>query len=49
MLTPRFICDGLSDLEIVRKSLEAMDYFSCLYERYEDKLMRYIQLDKDKL
>lgn len=43
MLTPRFICDGLSDLEIVRKSLEMMDYFSCLYERYEDKLMRYIR------
>jgi len=43
MLTPKFICDGLSDLEILRKSLEVVDYFSCLYERYEEKLMRYIK------
>lgn len=43
MLTPKFICDGLSDLEIIRKSLEVVDYFSCLYERYEEKLMRYIR------
>jgi RNA polymerase sigma-70 factor (ECF subfamily) len=43
MLTPKFICDGLSDLEIIRKSLEVVDYFSCLYERYEEKLMRYIK------
>ncbi len=43
MLTPKHICDGLSDLEILRKSLEAVDYFSCLYERYEARLLRYIK------
>lgn len=43
MLTPKFICDELSDLEVLRKSLVAVDYFSCLYERYEEKLMRYIK------
>ena len=43
MLTPQHICDGLSDQEIVRKSLEAVDFFSCLYERYEERLLRYIK------
>jgi RNA polymerase sigma-70 factor, ECF subfamily len=35
-------CKGLSDNEIVAKSLENLDYFSCLYQRYEPELMRYI-------
>ena len=43
MHVSKFICDGLSDREIVRKSLEAMDYFVCLYERYENRLLRYIR------
>lgn len=37
------ICQELSDLEIIQKSLEEVDYFSCLYERYEDQLLRYIK------
>jgi RNA polymerase sigma-70 factor (ECF subfamily) len=35
-------CKGLSDNEIVAKSLENLDYFSCLYQRYEPELLRYI-------
>jgi RNA polymerase sigma-70 factor (ECF subfamily) len=43
MIIPKEICDGLSDLEIIRKSLEEVDYFSCLYERYEARMLRYIR------
>lgn len=43
MLVPKHICDGLNDLEIIRRSLATVDYFSCLYERYEEKLLRYIK------
>ncbi|MCK6695085.1 MAG: RNA polymerase sigma factor [Thermoanaerobaculia bacterium] len=43
MLVPKHICDGLNDLEIIRQSLKTVDYFSCLYERYEEKLLRYIK------
>lgn len=35
-------CKDLSDNEIVAKSLQDLDYFSCLYQRYEDELLRYI-------
>jgi RNA polymerase sigma-70 factor, ECF subfamily len=37
------VCRQMSDLELVRKSLEEVDFFSCLYERYEDRLLRYIR------
>jgi RNA polymerase sigma-70 factor, ECF subfamily len=37
------ICHELSDNEIVTHSLVDMDYFICLYERYELRLLRYIQ------
>lgn len=37
------ICDQLSDQQIVDKALVNIDYFSCLYERYETKLLRYIK------
>lgn len=43
MLVPKHICDDLSDREIIRRSLAEVDFFSCLYERYEEKLMRYIK------
>ncbi|MBK8554372.1 MAG: RNA polymerase sigma factor [Lewinellaceae bacterium] len=43
MLTPKPICDSLSDLEILRRALEALDFFSCLYERYEQRFLRYIR------
>ncbi len=36
------ICDQLTDIEIVNKSLVDIDFFSCLYDRYEPKLIRYI-------
>ncbi|MBK6946816.1 MAG: RNA polymerase sigma factor [Haliscomenobacter sp.] len=42
MLVPQSICKRLSDAEILRKSIEEVDYFSCLYDRYEEKLLRYI-------
>lgn len=37
------ICRELSDLELIRKSLEQVEFFSCLYERYEDQLLRYVR------
>ena len=43
MITPKSVCDELSDLEIIRKALVAVDYFSCLYDRYEKQLLRYIR------
>jgi RNA polymerase sigma-70 factor (ECF subfamily) len=42
MLVSKKICDGLSDTELVRKALEEVDFFSCLYNRYEAQLLRYI-------
>ena len=36
-------CGQLSDRELVEKSLEQVDYFSCLYERYEAQLLRYVK------
>ncbi|MBU2566600.1 RNA polymerase sigma factor [Patescibacteria group bacterium] len=35
-------CQGVQDEELVKKSLENIDYFACIYERYEEKLIRYI-------
>lgn len=35
------ICIGLTDNEIISKSLEDMKYFACLYERFENRLLRY--------
>lgn len=35
-------CRKWADSEVARKSLEDMDYFSCLYDRYEAKMTRYI-------
>lgn len=35
-------CNKLSDLEIVRMALSDVDYFACLYDRYESRLLRYI-------
>ena len=35
-------CQNLSDEELVEKSLRDVEYFVCLFERYEKKLIRYI-------
>lgn len=43
MVVTKKICDQLSDEEIVKKSLADIDYFSCLYDRYELALLRYIR------
>lgn len=37
------ICQEFSDEELVQQSLIDIDYFLCLYERYEERLLRYIQ------
>lgn len=37
------ICRQLSDPDLVRKSLEQVEYFSCLYDRYEAQLLRYVK------
>lgn len=42
MLVSKKICDELSDAEIVQKALDEVDFFSCLYTRYEAQLLRYI-------
>ena len=34
-------CKDLNDNELVAKSLDNLDYFSCLYQRYEPELLRY--------
>jgi RNA polymerase sigma-70 factor (ECF subfamily) len=36
------ICQDLSDQEIIRKSVDDLAYFACLYQRYEARLLRYI-------
>jgi RNA polymerase sigma-70 factor (ECF subfamily) len=43
MIIAQQICDRYDDLELVRKSLEEVDWFSCLYERYEQRLKRYLK------
>ena len=35
-------CQKLNDEELVKKSLQDIDYFACIYERYEQKLIWYI-------
>ncbi|MCB0663374.1 MAG: RNA polymerase sigma factor [Saprospiraceae bacterium] len=42
MIVSKEKCRDLSDAAIVQKALIEVDYFSCLYERYEDKLLRYV-------
>lgn len=36
-------CLEKSDEDLVEKSLENIDYFTCLFNRYEKKFLRYIQ------
>lgn len=43
MIYAKHICDQFSDLQIIQQSLKDVDYFSCLYERYEQRLTAYIQ------
>ena len=35
-------CQKLNDKELVERSLRDIDYFACIYERYEQKLIWYI-------
>lgn len=35
-------CVDLSDEELIKKSLRDINYFTCVYERYEPKLIKYI-------
>jgi len=43
MLIASKICDELTDQEVVARALREVDYFSCLYERYEPALLRYVR------
>ena len=43
MFIKKKICDELSDNQIVILSLADIDYFLCLYDRYEQRLLRYIK------
>lgn len=43
MIITEVICKQLSDKEIVKKSLVDIEYFSCMYDRYELRLLRYIK------
>lgn len=42
MVSKKEFCHGLSDLEIIDRAHEDMKYFACLYERYEERFLRYI-------
>ncbi|MEA1937231.1 MAG: sigma-70 family RNA polymerase sigma factor [Patescibacteria group bacterium] len=42
MRIPEKNCEKFSDEELVAKSLQEIDYFACIYERYEEKLIHYI-------
>ena len=35
-------CDKLTDNELVKRTLNDPDYFRCIIERYEKKLLRYV-------
>jgi len=43
MIITEAICKELTDEEIVKKSLIDIEYFSCLYDQYESRLLRYIK------
>lgn len=43
MIVTEEICKQLSDREIVKKSLADIDYFACLYDKYESRLLRYVK------
>lgn len=43
MLISPEICSKYTDQELVERSLTNVDYFSCIYERYEKKLLNYIR------
>jgi RNA polymerase sigma-70 factor (ECF subfamily) len=43
MIVTEAICKQLTDKEIVKKSLADIEYFSCMYDRYESRLLRYIK------
>lgn len=42
MIATPATCRELSDQEIIRRSLQDMTVFACLYMRYEGRLLRYI-------
>lgn len=42
MLVSSEVCNKYSDRELISQSLENLDFFSCIYDRYEQKLLRYI-------
>ena len=43
MIVTEAICKQLTDKEIVAKSLVDIEYFSCMFDRYELRLLRYIK------
>ena len=36
------LCSGLSDKEIIQLTLDNIDYFACVFLKYEKKLLRYV-------
>ena len=42
MKTTTTNCKDMNDEELVKRSLQDVDYFACIYERYEQKLIWYI-------
>ncbi len=42
MEIPSSECQDKDDRELVQKALREIEYFTCLYDRYEQKLLRYI-------
>jgi RNA polymerase sigma-70 factor (ECF subfamily) len=42
-LIKKEICDQYSDVEIVEKTMSDVNFLSCLYQRYENKMIQYIK------
>jgi RNA polymerase sigma-70 factor (ECF subfamily) len=43
MLLSKEACEKYTDMEIIKMSLKNVDYFACIYTRYESRLLRYIR------
>jgi RNA polymerase sigma-70 factor (ECF subfamily) len=43
MYPSKAVCDQYSDRELIRESLRDIDLFSCIYDRYEERLLRYVE------
>lgn len=43
MLFSKETCEEFTEMEILKRSLKDVDYFACIYIRYENRLLQYIK------